>query len=193
MGVAGKFTQLGALASYTVPSIQKDLLLLAHNLAVQKGARQSPKSRRQFKKLKEVIAEMDKAEPLPARNGTEAGTGMRRSNERLRVQAQAEVRPQHGAIRSSRAANQNGKRINPFKSGFETKNRSSVALRDAVVDYEKTHGKITKHRGILGTVSGATSWATRPRPASATGTRPSPRFAVAVERRAAAEQAPAGG
>src|ERR1039458_1047845 len=48
---------------------------------------------------------------------------------------------------------QNGKRINPFKSGYETKGAASAALRTAILDYEKTHGKLTKHRGILGTVT----------------------------------------
>ena len=73
MGVAGKFTQLGALASYTVPSIQKDLLLLAHNLQYRRGPAKA-KVEAAVQKLKEVIAEMDKLNLyLPKR--TEAGTG----------------------------------------------------------------------------------------------------------------------
>lgn len=48
---------------------------------------------------------------------------------------------------------QNGKRINPFKSGYETKGAASAALRNAILDYERTHGKITKQRGILGTIT----------------------------------------
>src|ERR1017187_8564174 len=46
-----------------------------------------------------------------------------------------------------------GKRIQIFKSGFETKGAASKASRAAIEDYEKTHGKVTCHRGILGRIS----------------------------------------
>jgi transcriptional regulator with XRE-family HTH domain len=73
MGVAGKFTQLGALASYTIPIIQKDLLLLAHNLQYGKG---TPKARVEaaVPKLKAVIDTIDKLNiylPKPTEAETE--------------------------------------------------------------------------------------------------------------------------
>jgi hypothetical protein len=48
---------------------------------------------------------------------------------------------------------QNGKRLYSFKSGFETKGSASEAMRKAIIEFEMTHGKITKRRGILGTVT----------------------------------------
>ena len=86
---------------------------------------------------------------------------------------------------------QNGKRINPFKSGFETKTAAASALRDAVVDYEKTHGKITKHRGILGTVTWGYILGDEAKTGFSDRDAAIAALAVAVERRAAAEQAPA--
>lgn len=47
----------------------------------------------------------------------------------------------------------NGKRIQIFKSGFKTKSEASTAVREAIAEHERTHGKVTQHRGILGTVS----------------------------------------
>jgi integrase len=85
---------------------------------------------------------------------------------------------------------QNGKRINPFKSGFETKTAAASALRDAVVDYEKTHGKITKHRGILGTVTWGYILGDETKNGFSDQGTASAALAAAVERRAAAEQAP---
>ena len=73
MGVAGKFTQLGALASYTIPVIQKDLLMLAHNLEYGKGTANA-RIETAIQKLKAVADAMDKLNLyLPKR--TEAGTG----------------------------------------------------------------------------------------------------------------------
>jgi len=85
---------------------------------------------------------------------------------------------------------QNGKRINPFKSGYETKAAASTALRDAVVDYEKTHGKMTKHRGILGTVTWGYILGDEAKTGFSDQGAAIAALAVAVERRAAAEQAP---
>src|ERR1019366_1208789 len=48
---------------------------------------------------------------------------------------------------------QNGKRIQEFKSGFDTKGAASKAMRGAIEDHEKTHGKVTQHRGILGRIT----------------------------------------
>ena len=73
MGVAGKFTQLGALASYTIPGIQSDLALLAHNLEYGSGTAKA-KVDAAIQKLKAVVAAMDKLNiylPKP----TEAGPG----------------------------------------------------------------------------------------------------------------------
>ncbi len=74
MGVAGKFTQLGALASYTIPVIQSDLTTLTHNLEYGSG---TPKARVEaaIKKLKPVIVALDKLNiylPKPSETGTEA-------------------------------------------------------------------------------------------------------------------------
>lgn len=59
MGVAGKYTQLGALASYTIPVIQSDLNMLTQDLEYGSG---TPKARIEtaIKKLKAVIVAMDK-------------------------------------------------------------------------------------------------------------------------------------
>lgn len=45
----------------------------------------------------------------------------------------------------------NGKRIQEFRSGFKTKGEADTAVRKAIADHERTHGKITHHRGVLGT------------------------------------------
>jgi transcriptional regulator with XRE-family HTH domain len=73
IGVAGKLTQLGALASYTIPSIQTDLLLLTHDLEYGSGTSKA-KVEAAIQKLKAVGAALDKLNiylPKP----TEAGTG----------------------------------------------------------------------------------------------------------------------
>jgi hypothetical protein len=85
---------------------------------------------------------------------------------------------------------QKGKRINPFKSGYETKGAASAALRNAILDYEKTHGKITKHRGILGTVTWGYILGDETKNGFSDQNVATAALAVAVERRAAAEQAP---
>jgi hypothetical protein len=86
---------------------------------------------------------------------------------------------------------QSGKRINPFKSGYETKAAAATALRDAIVDYEKTHGKITKHRGILRTVTWGYILGDQTKTGFSDQDSAAAALAVAVERRTAAEQAPA--
>jgi len=85
---------------------------------------------------------------------------------------------------------QNGKRINPFKSGYETKGAASAALRTAILDYEKTHGKITKHRGILGTVTWGYILGDETKKGFPDQNAATAALAAAVERRAAAEQTP---
>ncbi len=86
---------------------------------------------------------------------------------------------------------QNGKRINPFKSGYATKTAASAALRNAILDYERTHGKITKHRGILGTVTWGYILGDETKTGFPDQNVAAAALAAAVERRAAAEQAPA--
>ena len=85
---------------------------------------------------------------------------------------------------------QNGKRINPFKSGYETKAAASAALRDAIVDYEKTHGKVTRHRGILGTVTWAYVLGDERKTGFNDEIAATTALSAAIERRAAAERAP---
>lgn len=74
MGVAGKYTQLGALASHTIPVIQSDLNMLTHHLEYGSG---TPKARIEtaVKKLKAISVAMDKLNmylPKPGEAGTEA-------------------------------------------------------------------------------------------------------------------------
>ncbi len=83
---------------------------------------------------------------------------------------------------------QDGKRIQIFKSGFETKTAAETAARGAITDYEKTHGKVTKRRGILG----QTIWGYTLGEDSKTGFSSEPAakdaLAEALDRRAAAER-----
>src|ERR1035437_2865330 len=67
-GVTGKFTQLGALASYTIPGIYADLLLLVHDLEYGNG---TPKSKigNAIRTLKTVLPNVEKLNlylPKPA-------------------------------------------------------------------------------------------------------------------------------
>ena len=74
MGTAGKYTQLGALASHTIPGIHKDLMLLAHNLEYGKG-KPSDKVKMAIEKLKAVVEVMYKLNidlPNPGEAGVEA-------------------------------------------------------------------------------------------------------------------------
>src|SRR5262245_60476156 len=82
----------------------------------------------------------------------------------------------------------NGKRIQVFKSGFETKGAASTAARDAIAEYEKTHGKITQHRGILGTVTWGFAFRGESKSGFADRAAAETALARVVERAAAAEQ-----
>jgi hypothetical protein len=59
IGVAGAFTQLGALASHTIPGMHADLAVLLNHLEYGSGTPQS-KIEEAIQKLKAVISEMDK-------------------------------------------------------------------------------------------------------------------------------------
>lgn len=59
IGIAGKMTQLGALASYTIPTINANLSLLLHNLK-NGSANNAVKVREAIEKLEEVIPEVEK-------------------------------------------------------------------------------------------------------------------------------------
>ena len=84
----------------------------------------------------------------------------------------------------------NGKRIIPFKSGYNTKAEASDALRKAVLEYEKTHGKLTKHRGILGTVTWGYVLGDETKKGFADQSAATAALAAEVARRAAVELAP---
>jgi len=85
----------------------------------------------------------------------------------------------------------NGKRLYSFKSGFETKGGASEAMRRAIIEFEKTHGKINKHRGILGTVTWGYEFGDGKKAGFADRTAAEADLAKEIERRAAAEQVPA--
>jgi integrase len=86
---------------------------------------------------------------------------------------------------------QNGKRLYSFKSGFETKGGASEAMRKAIIEFEKTHGKITKHRGILGTVTWGYEFGDGKKAGLADRSAAEAELVKEIERRAAAEQVPA--
>lgn len=74
IGVAGGFTQLGALASHTIPGIHANLAVLLNHLEYGSG---TPKAKIEeaIEKLKTVISEMDKLNlclPKPADVGKTA-------------------------------------------------------------------------------------------------------------------------
>lgn len=75
MGMAGRFTQLGALASHTIPVMQSDLALLAHNLEYAPGTA-STKLKMAIKQIKAVVAKMDALiiyMPKPTEEESDAG------------------------------------------------------------------------------------------------------------------------
>jgi len=84
-----------------------------------------------------------------------------------------------------------GKRLYGQKSGYETKTAASAAMRDAIIEYEKTHGKVTKHLGILGTVKWGYEFGDEKKNGFADQAAATAALTAVVERRAAAEQAPA--
>ncbi len=86
---------------------------------------------------------------------------------------------------------QNGKRIIVFKGGYETKSAAGTAMRDALAEYERTHGKITKRRGVLGTLTWGYILGDEEKNGFADRGAAAAALAEAIERRAAAERAPA--
>ena len=84
-----------------------------------------------------------------------------------------------------------GKRIQIFKSGFETKGAASKASRAAIEDYEKTHGKVTCHRGILGRISWGYIFGEEDKIGLDSQAAAEVALQAAVDRRAAAEAIPA--
>jgi DNA-binding transcriptional regulator YiaG len=68
IGVVGKFTQLGALASYTVPGIHADLAVMLNDFKYGSGAPET-KIAKAIEKLERIVPEMDKLNlylPKPA-------------------------------------------------------------------------------------------------------------------------------
>jgi transcriptional regulator with XRE-family HTH domain len=59
IGIAGKLTQLGALASYTIPKIHADLAVLLHDLKYGSGSH-AVKVGDAIQKLETAVTEMDK-------------------------------------------------------------------------------------------------------------------------------------
>jgi integrase len=86
---------------------------------------------------------------------------------------------------------QNGKRIQIFKSGFDTKTAASAASRAAIELYEKTHGKVTQHRGILGRITSGYVLGEEKKTGFNNRADAEDALRAAVERRAAAEAVPA--
>ena len=86
---------------------------------------------------------------------------------------------------------QDGKRIQVFKSGFETKGAASTASRVAIEEYEKTHGKLTQHRGILGRVTWGYVFGEESKIGLDSQAAAELALQAAVDRRAAAEAIPA--
>ena len=82
----------------------------------------------------------------------------------------------------------NGKPINLMKGGFETKGAAATAKRDAITDYERTHGKITHYRGALGTVTWGYILADETKNGFPEAADARAALADAIRRRAAAEQ-----
>ena len=86
---------------------------------------------------------------------------------------------------------QNGKRIQEFKSGFDTKGAASKAMRGAIEDHEKTHGKVTQHRGILGRITWGYVFGEDKKNGFESQVAAEAALLAAVDRRAAAESVPA--
>ncbi len=84
-----------------------------------------------------------------------------------------------------------GKPINLMKGGFETKGAASTAKRDAITEYERTHGKITHYRGALGTITWGYVLADENKNGFPEAADARAALADAIRRRAAAEQAAA--
>jgi hypothetical protein len=84
---------------------------------------------------------------------------------------------------------ENGKPINLMKGGFETKGAASTAMRAAIAEYEKSHGKITRHRGVLGTMTWGYTFRDEIKNGFADAGAARTALAEAVARQAASEQA----
>ncbi len=85
---------------------------------------------------------------------------------------------------------QKGKRVINFKGGYQTKGAADEALRDAIKEHEKTHGKITRRRGVLGGIIWGYEFGDEKKSGFADQAAATAALAAAIERRAAAEQAP---
>jgi hypothetical protein len=72
-----------------------------------------------------------------------------------------------------------------------TKGAASEAMRKAIIEFEKTHGKITKYRDILGTVTWAYEFGDGKKIGFPDRTAAETELVKEIERRAAAEQVPA--
>jgi integrase len=86
---------------------------------------------------------------------------------------------------------EHGKPINLMKRGYETKGAASTAMRDAIADYEKTHGKITRYRGALGTITWGYTFGEETRNGFIDAVAARTALADEIKRRATAEQAAA--
>jgi hypothetical protein len=86
---------------------------------------------------------------------------------------------------------ENGKPINLMKGGFETKGAASTAKRDAIAEYEKTHGKLSRHRGAPGTMTWGYSIGDETKNGFADQGAARAALVVEMQRRAAAERVPA--
>jgi integrase len=85
---------------------------------------------------------------------------------------------------------QQGKRLYGFKGGFEKKTEAANAMRDAIKDHERTHGKVLKHVGILGTVSWSYQFRDEVKNGFASQADAEAGLADAIARQATAEQPP---
>lgn len=84
-----------------------------------------------------------------------------------------------------------GKRIVNFKGGNETRGAAGEALRDAIKEYEKAHGKITKRRGVLGGIIWGYEFGDDRKSGFSDQQAATVALAEAVQRRAATEEAEA--
>lgn len=85
---------------------------------------------------------------------------------------------------------QNGRRSQIFKSGFETKAVASTAMRAAITDHEKNHGRIIQRRGILGTITWEYMFREEKKTGFTSRTAAEEALRASVQRHAAAELIP---
>ena len=187
IGVVGKFTQLGALASHTIPGIHADLALMLNDF---KNGSDDPevKIANAIERLERIVPEMDKLNlHLPRPTGMAKEDGMNGCD----FQAPTPLGYDHLGVQVRCGPRSEGKALYRQKSGYETKTAASAAMRDAIIEYEKTHGKVTKHRGILGTVTWGYEFGDGKKAGFADRTAAEAELTKEIERRAAAEQVPA--